>query len=887
MAAYLPFNVFLGSALDTEFNPHVMNVYDVSVVALDLVHEEGQVPTLDITIRRPGWPGQSIGLLVPGAPTWIWLSYNPPSTSPYYGEIIPLFYGILIGIPSDLFKETIKIRYQSRSVNFIANKQAVAETLKTRPYYDPVFIDEKLRSDPDTIADAWSGLYHFPRLPTHGDFLTTFTDYLLGEDGTVVFDGVTNFAIYDSVRLTIGESPLTNIQVQGRVKWTQRTFGYVDLPPFSVATFTGDSFIDDFPKAGQSIGGGWSMEQSFVQDVYNIALTPEATMTYHWDAQAMFGTWTGGLSFPTLDIPAPECQEQTLDYSHTFPLLSTPVALTFQMSAAGSGGICQACAVTDQYGRCINVNKPQKFAEQGVLIPNWYLNCTGQLRYDSHRDFTEVVVFNVTSNIQPILTQPLVEQNTELIKVDGADVGQPLIDYDAWTNFAGQPVGLGQIIFPNNPTTPGGLSWQICTTAGTAGTTEPVFSDIPGTPTADNTVVWASMGPNPPTNMPSWTSNSPIPLGQVICYEPVEFDTNRGTFEPTGDSVYYLCTGPGTTNDVYSQVTWFPPPATSDVTVVLPSEVPYIPGPTYDATPGAQVGDGSVVWTSLGTSPAFLQIPIGGTPLNVTARCYFPTDRGLWSVEYLIAKARARLRKKARAVSLAWDCPFENAMFLSCRMNAALNDQRLPGGVASGKVSRYSLHADGDGKLRGHVEVGVSVGLNGGIHEVAGSPTYVELGYVAPGYQAYSGSYIAPEDVPDVTYSPPIFQPFDDGYNFPLGGSQVAPQGAFPGSITITRTSGQQAELTQGFFTQARLTESAAFIAAVSAAQGGDYLAASVDLQQAYNSIKLQVLLNNLAANPVWATLLLPPFTNGPFSGSYSLAVTPVEVYQGINLEAA
>jgi len=54
-------------------------------------------------------------------------------------------------------------------------------------------------------------------------------------------------------------------------------------------------------------------------------------------------------------------------------------------------------------------------------------------------------------------------------------------------------------------------------------------------------------------------------------------------------------------------------------------------------------GEG-VTWTVLGTTPALLGIPIGGTADTVTANSYFPTARGLQSVEYLISKARARLR---------------------------------------------------------------------------------------------------------------------------------------------------------------------------------------------------------------------------------------------------
>ena len=57
------------------------------------------------------------------------------------------------------------------------------------------------------------------------------------------------------------------------------------------------------------------------------------------------------------------------------------------------------------------------------------------------------MTLNVTANTQAVLTSPTVEQDTKLIKVTG-EVGQPLIIYDAWTDFAGQAGRRGAVDFP-------------------------------------------------------------------------------------------------------------------------------------------------------------------------------------------------------------------------------------------------------------------------------------------------------------------------------------------------------------------------------------------------------------------------------------------------------
>jgi hypothetical protein len=180
------------------------------------------------------------------------------------------------------------------------------------------------------------------------------------------------------------------------------------------------------------------------------------------------------------------------------------------------------------------VNIPAKINSEGTLALLWTLNCVMYLRYDAKREYTESVTIDVAANVQATVTSPSVDQNTEVMKISGANVGLPLVSIDAWSDFAGIPVQIGQIILPNDRTTVAGNSYQICVAAGTAGIVEPVFSDVPGDLTTDGTVIWACIGEAVPSTQVAWTDSTPVPIGEIVLYEPKVFSNASGAFEPTG-----------------------------------------------------------------------------------------------------------------------------------------------------------------------------------------------------------------------------------------------------------------------------------------------------------------------------------------------------------------
>ena len=177
-------------------------------------------------------------------------------------------------------------------------------------------------------------------------------------------------------------------------------------------------------------------------------------------------------------------------------------------------------------------NNPAKLQQKRLIIPLWNLNCSWNLMYRAKREYTEVLFVDVTANTQSILTSPFVEQDTAVIKMNG-EVGQPIMIYDAWTDFEKSFVPEATLIFPNNPSTPGGLSYQVALNSGYAGDTEPVFSDVPGAITQDNQVQWASLGESPQNTIQEMAFATNYNTGTILNYTAQVFDRNQGALVPT------------------------------------------------------------------------------------------------------------------------------------------------------------------------------------------------------------------------------------------------------------------------------------------------------------------------------------------------------------------
>ena len=646
------------------------------------------------------------------------------------------------------------------------------------------------------------------------------SDVLVGEDGMVFFPESPPSALYDSLSLKIGQAPLTNVQVQAKVHWTQRCIGYVPGPDVNVSSYTGSTFASDWMALpGKSIGAGWTVESAYVVDPFLVAHTP----TWHISTQT---TFYGILAQYDCSVVSESSSQ------------SGPALLGGAMSATKiikqQIGICNPYSIPP-------TNIPLELQLIGLYVPLWVLNCTWTLRYNAKREFTEMAVIDVTANTQAILTSPTVEQDTALIKVNG-EVGQPLLVYDAWTDFMNSSVTEGQLIWPNNPVTPGGLSFQLALNSGTAGSVEPIFSDVPGSVVSDNEIEWVSLGETPLSAVQKMTFATSYNTGTILEYIEQVFDPNSGTLvDVPGSGSFYVCTQECSTTSIYTEYTYQPPLTESDQILFPPASASVFVMQFAPVT---------------GMVPVTLpSIPVGGTVENVTARCYFPTARGQQSLTYCVNRARAKIRLRSRAVDIGWDCPFDLVVGMSCRMNSTIYDSRLPGGLATGKVTSYTLNAKG-GKMWGHVQIGCAVGYN-----VFGNPEA------------------------DFSLAPATFQPFDDGLNFPLV-SLPSDGGLFSQSL-IDQTAAIGAAMGSYLTAQALLNPPTPLAPPQEGSGGESTVSTGVLPGTAWTAAVDQAELPTaMESNPRgWSTEIMP-VTNGPFSGAYTIFVTPLELPMGINLQA-
>lgn len=260
---------------------------DEQVIGFEISEVEGGKPQLLITIRHP-----RVGFITSGRPRHAWLSLDSGSGPE------PLFYGILSGVPEDLMAEKVELRIVAHPTDLDAQMEALAETLRVPPFYDPVWLNEKARLDPNAVLEARPARWHVHRV-AH-DLIAS--DLIAGEAGLVDFG---QNLLRDSLRMRPASAPLRKIVCEAVVRWNQAAVGEIDITPritqaFAatgtrypglVSTHTGEGLERTWFKAEARIGAGWRIGQSTIIRVDPVQVPTFITTFATAEGTAGFPIW--------------------------------------------------------------------------------------------------------------------------------------------------------------------------------------------------------------------------------------------------------------------------------------------------------------------------------------------------------------------------------------------------------------------------------------------------------------------------------------------------------------------------------------------------------------------------------------------------------------------
>jgi hypothetical protein len=412
MPAGLPYFAWVDPG-ETTFAPEHLR-WDENIFSFTLKQDEGDPASLTLVVRRPrNDAGNAIGLLGPGRKIWAWFAMD-------CGPDLIRFRGRLVGVPTSIFEELVTLEFVARPIDLVAQKEALAQTLRVLPYYDEVVIDPARRTDPEVVLEGYSAIWHYGR----EDHVLSVSDEITGEDGLVEFDGASEDGkvLYDGLGLTLTSGPLARVDVKAEYTWTQQAQGTVDLTQYLIRHWpgSGPNYItsltmtaDSWPKAGAGIGDGWTVAAASAFSTYDYTVQSK---TVGLDQKVVFPTTTATGDYLSATGGG---STTTTTYTETTSFVNAPVSLTYpemitqdSISVAttaepGGEGVVWASTYTSSYSR--------NWSAVGAVVPLNYITFTMLAGYTANRQCTELVSFSLYADVQHVLTDP---EDGEALRVD-------------------------------------------------------------------------------------------------------------------------------------------------------------------------------------------------------------------------------------------------------------------------------------------------------------------------------------------------------------------------------------------------------------------------------------------------------------------------------------
>jgi hypothetical protein len=401
---------------ETAFLPEHMR-WDESVFSFTLKQDEGDPASLTLAVRRPrNEAGIAIGLLGPGRKIWCWFALD-------CGPDLVKFRGRLVGVPTSIFEELVTLEFVARPIDLVAQKEALAQTLRVLPYYDEVVIDKARRTDPEVVLEGYSKIWHYDR-ETH---VLTVSDEIDGEDGLVEFDGVSEDGkvLYDGLSLTLTSGPLSRVDIVAEYAWTQQAQGRVDLSDYLCRNWPdgGRNYItsysltsDGWPKAGATIGDGWVVAEASASTPYDLSVKSKTTGS---DITVIFPdtSWFGPSSTHTTI-------SETESYTVAPSYLSWPRMVTSDRSSVTLGKVQAVFGIPGESGSSTSLSR--QYTAVAAALPLHFTTVSLTAGYSANRPCTERVSFSLMADVQHILTDPEDGEALRIDDVKSVNLSEPL-----------------------------------------------------------------------------------------------------------------------------------------------------------------------------------------------------------------------------------------------------------------------------------------------------------------------------------------------------------------------------------------------------------------------------------------------------------------------------
>lgn len=382
-----PFYVALVDPDETTFGPeHQVN--DLDFTSFSLTHAEGDKAGLSLDVKNPG-----AGLLTIGSKQWLWFSWFDGAT------LRPLFFGRLLAFPNGMTGRKVTILFRADRADHAAQEAALADLLKVLPQYDPVFVDEQQRADLSTVLEGYSALWHYDRVTGQ----VTISDIINGEDGVEEFGA--DEVPEASVDTKLNQAPLTSIDVEMVVTWTQSFSDTVDLGSWTFNSYSGDGIINDWPKPQSSIAGGYDVVSATAVDVYGVADTPAPSWSYQWN---------------NIQKEHINGDDLSVSESQTKPIYRGPFLQTV-LTDKGHAGLLDAFADPP-------INIPATRQMSFLYVPKWQVQTSLVVATNPGRKRTERLRFTLQSDLQAIVADDGQNNVAEPLTLNGADVGVGIPD---------------------------------------------------------------------------------------------------------------------------------------------------------------------------------------------------------------------------------------------------------------------------------------------------------------------------------------------------------------------------------------------------------------------------------------------------------------------------